>query len=355
MTIVAQEHSYVIGVDTHARTHTLAVVSAGAGELLGCEQFPASVAGMNRALSWAGRLTGGDLAVLWVIEGVGSYGAKLARSVSKTGYLVTEAPRMNARSRRGLGKSDPLDAQAIARAALSIDVAVLRRPRQPDGIRAALRVLTSSRDQMTAERTANVNALNALVRSMDLDVDARKPLTPVQITEIARWRIRNEEIAIEVARAEAVRLAKRIVELTAELDDNQIRLRDLVQTSEAGPLLDVTGIGPVTAAIMFTSWSHPGRVRSDAAFAALAGVNPIPASSGNTTRHRLNRGGDRRLNRALHQATIVRMVRDPETRAYVERRLAEGKTRREIRRCLKRYLARKVFRTLNGSSTDLTP
>lgn len=355
MTIVAQEHAYVIGVDTHARSHILAVISSATGELLGCEQFPATAAGMSRALTWAGRHTGADLAALWVIEGVGTYGAKLARLVTETGYLVAEAPRMNARSRRGLGKSDPLDAQAIARAALPIDVMVLRRPRQSDGIRAALRVLLAARDQMAVERTANINALTALLRSMDLDVDARKPLTSTQTTDIAHWRSRQEELSVDVARREAVRLAKRIVELTTELADNLTRLRELLQASEAGPLLDVTGIGPATAAIMFTTWSHPGRVRSDAAFAALAGVNPIPASSGNTTRHRLNRGGDRRLNRALHQATIVRMVRDPNTRAYVERRLAEGKTRREIRRCLKRYLARKVFRTLSSKTSALTP
>lgn len=353
MPIVAQEHSYVIGVDTHARTHTLAIVSAGTGELLGCEQFPATAAGMGRALSWAGRHSGGDLDALWVIEGVGTYGSKLARIVAETGYLVAEAPRMNARSRRGLGKSDPLDAQAIARAALPIDVTVLRQPRQSDGIRAALRVLLAAREQMAVERTANINALNALVRSMDLGIDARKPLTTPQINEIAHWRPRGEELSVDVARSEAVRLAKRIIELTTELVDNLTHLGELLRASEAEPLLDVTGIGPVTAAIMFTTWSHPGRVRSDAAFAALAGVNPIPASSGNTTRHRLNRGGDRRLNRALHQATIVRMVRDPGTRTYVERRLAEGKTRREIRRCLKRYLARKVYRTLK--SNTLTP
>jgi transposase len=120
--------------------------------------------------------------------------------------------------------------------------------------------------------------------------------------------------------------------------------------------LEKTGIGPVTAATIFTAWSHPGRVRNEAAFASLAGVNPIPASSsGNTVRYRRNRGGDRRLNRALHQATIVRMTHDPDTRAYVERRQAEGRTNREIRRCLKRYLARQLFRTLNATPGHLAP
>ncbi|GAA4136862.1 transposase [Leifsonia aquatica] len=151
-----------------------------------------------------------------------------------------------------------------------------------------------------------------------------------------------------IAREEAVRLARRVHELTEQLAANLNRMTGLIQTSPAAPLLQITGVGPVTAAIVLTAWSHPGRVRSEAAFAALAGVSPIPASSGNTTRHRLNRGGDRRLNRALHTAVLVRMVHDPETRAYVENRLQEGRSRREIRRALKRYLARSVYRSLNA-------
>lgn len=147
---------------------------------------------------------------------------------------------------------------------------------------------------------------------------------------------------------EAVWLAKRITVLDGELKDNQRRTTELIEASPPAPLLEETGIGPVTAAVVYTAWSHLGRVRSEAAFAALAGVSPIPASSGNTTRHRLNRGGDSRLNRSLHMATVVRTVHDPATRAYAERRKAEGKTPREIRRCLKRYLARHLYRTLNA-------
>jgi transposase len=145
----------------------------------------------------------------------------------------------------------------------------------------------------------------------------------------------------------------------ADLDDdiaaNTTTMAELVRQSPAAVLLEKTGIGPVTAAIALTAWSHPGRVRSEAAFACLAGVNPIPASSGNTVRHRLNRGGDRRLNRALHIATITRMTHDPDTRAYVERRRAEGRTTKEIRRCLKRYLARQIYRTLNAADTGPSP
>jgi len=145
------------------------------------------------------------------------------------------------------------------------------------------------------------------------------------------------------------------VDLGEDLKSNATSMTVLVRQSRAAVLLERTGIGPMTAAIALTAWSHPGRVRSEAAFACLAGVNPIPASSGNTTRHRLNRGGDRRLNRALHMATIVRMTHDPEIRAYVEKRRTEGRTAKEIRRILKRYLARQIYRTLNAAVTSPSP
>jgi len=206
---------------------------------------------------------------------------------------------------------------------------------------------------MTAERTAAVNALTGLVRVADLGIDARRPLTGKQITEVSKWRTRAEELGLATARAEAVRLAKRVVALEEELAANQASLTALISQSPARGLLEKNGIGPVTAAIALTAWSHQGRVRSEAAFASLAGVNPIPASSGNTVRHRLNRGGDRRLNRALHMATVTRMRMDPDTRAYVERRTAEGRTTKEIRRCLKRYLARQIYRHLNATHAQI--
>ncbi len=143
-----------------------------------------------------------------------------------------------------------------------------------------------------------------------------------------------------------MRLARRVLALDAELTANQTRMSELISQSPAAELLNQTGIGAVTAAIVLSAWSHPGRVRSEAAFACLAGVNPIPASSGNTIRHRLNRGGDRRLNRALHMAVVTRMRMDPRTRAYVERRTAEGRATKEIRRYLKCYLARQIYRHL---------
>lgn len=354
MTIVAHTHPFVVGVDTHARNHVLAILAA-TGEVVDTGHFPTSTAGMARAIAWVARRTGGDVATLWVVEGVASYGAGLAATVEQSGYLVVEAARMNARAHRGVGKSDALDAHRIAAAVLPLDTGQLRHPRLAEGVRAALRVLIAARDHMTTDRTATLNALTALLRVVALGIEARKPLTGTDVTTVSGWRARDEELGLATARAEAVRLAKRVVELDEEITSNRARMDELVHASQAAVLLDKTGIGPVTAAICLTAWSHRGRVRSEAAFAALAGVNPIPASSGNTVRHRLNRGGDRRLNRALHIAVLTRMTHDAQTRAYVERRRAEGRTTREIRRCLKRFLARQIYRNLNTADTAIRP
>ncbi len=352
MSIVAHTHPFVIGVDAHARNHALAILACPTGEVIDEGQFPATAAGLQRAIAWVARRTGADLDTLWVIEGVGTYGARLARAAADAGYSVAEAARMNARANRGVGKSDPLDARRIAQAVLPLEVSQLRWPRADDGVRAALKILIASRDHMSGERTSSINALTALVRVADLGIDARGSLTARQIATIAAWRTREEELATGVARAEAVRLAKRVLAADQELAANSKRMTTLVSSSPARGLLDQPGIGPVTAAVALAAWSHPGRVRSEAAFASLAGVNPIPASSGNTVRHRINRGGDRRLNRALHMAVVTRMRMDPDTRAYVEKRTAEGRTPREIRRCLKRYLARQIYRHLNAATSS---
>ncbi|MFJ4027997.1 transposase, partial [Paenarthrobacter sp. NPDC090009] len=147
-------------------------------------------------------------------------------------------------------------------------------------------------------------------------------------------------------------LAKHVLALAEQLTANENQLDELVKVSEAAPLLEETGFAAISAAKCLTAWSHEGRVRNEAAFASLAGVNPIPASSGNTVRHRLNRGGDRALNSALHMIAITRMTHDPKTLEYAERRRAEGRTTKEIRRCIKRYLARHIYRTLNASTTS---
>jgi transposase len=347
LTIVAQTRPFVIGVDCHARTHTYAIIEASTKRQVACEQFPTTSAGISRALAWVGRRTDGDMACLWAIEGIGSYGARLARAVTDAGYDVAEAPRMNARGRRAIGKSDPLDAAAIGTAVLALEESQLRIPRRDEGTRAGLRILSAARDQLTRDRTMNVNALIALLRAHDLGIDARKPLVPAQIATITRWRERQEQIELSIAREEAVRLARRVLEVTTQLTANQKRMTELIRQSPAAPLLEMVGAGAVTVATVLAAWSHPGRVRSEAAFVSLAGVNPLPASSGNTVRHRLNRGGDRRLNRALHTITMTRMVHDPGTRDYVAKRTQEGRSYREIRRSLKRYIARTLYRQLN--------
>lgn len=350
MSIVAHSHPFIVGVDTHARNHVYAIIAAVTGELVDTKDFPTTSAGIKRAIAWAARRTGADLAVLWVIEGAASYGAVLAGAVVTEGYQVVEAARMDARAHHGVGKSDALDSQRIAKAVLPLEQTELRHPRLSDGVRGALRVLVSAREAMTSERTRAVNALTALVRVNALGLDGRKTLTGAKIAEVSRWRAREEELALSVARAEAIRLAKRVDDLDAELTNNNKQITKLVKVSEAAPLLEVKGFGPITAATCLTVWSHDGRVYSEAAYASLAGVSPIPASSGNTVRYRLNRGGDRSLNKALHMVAITRMTHDEETRKYVQKREAEGRTTKEIRRCIKRYLARRVYRILNAQN-----
>jgi transposase len=349
MAIIAQLYAFVIGVDTHAKEHVFSIITPS-GALVASKSFRTN--SLAAAMRWAGKITNAVQNILWVIEGAGSYGALLAAQVTQAGYQVCEAPRMNPGIVRGTGKSDALDAHRMALAVLPLESSQLRLPRAHDGIRAALQIHLAAREQMTTIRTASVNALTALLRTHDLGVDARRALSGTSIATVARWhKATNADIGITAARTEAIRLAKQILDLDQQLAANTASLTELVTASAAQPLLEMTGVGPVTAAVAFCTWSHLGRVRNAEAFKSLAGVSPIPASSGNTVRFRLNRGGDRRLNKALYMAVICRETHDPETRAYVERRLAEGKTRKEIRRCLKTYLARRIFRTLNRAAT----
>lgn len=302
-----------MGVDTHARSHTFAILSRG--RLVDTQTFPTNQAGLARAVDWIGRRTAGEVSGTVVsAEGTSSYGAQLAGLLAEHGYRVVEAPTPH----RGRdGKTDALDAQRAARGVIDL------------------------------EDTALINMLTALLRVTDLGIDARGPLTATQINQIAGWRPRREPEPLHIQRQIAIAHARDIGDLDRRLAANKSQLADL--TARHSPqLLDIYGVGPVSAAVIIAAWSHPGRVRSEAAFAKLAGVCPIPASSGNTTRHRLNRGGDRRLNWALHQIITTRLSHDPRTKAYVARREAEGKTPKEIRRCLKRYLARQIYRTLTA-------
>ncbi len=339
--VVADRYQFVVGVDTHSRHHVLAVLTA-TSHLVETRQFPTSVAGLDRAQDWISRRTGCSVdQVLISMESTGCYGAILADRLADAGYRVTEAPT----PRRGIdGKTDPFDARLAAQAALALPVHRVR-DRRAGELGQALQILTTSRDHLTTQRAATVNQLTALLRSHNLSEDARTKLKTSQIHRIASWRSRNESLVARTARAEAVRLARKICDLDAEIKTSEQQIHTLV--NQAAPeLLELPGVGPISAAIVLSAWSQPDRVRSEAAFAKLAGTCPIPASSGNTKRHRLNRFGDRRLNRATHMIVINRLRIDPQTRNYRDRRSAQGKTGAETRRCLKRYVTRQLYRTL---------
>lgn len=353
MPIVAEHYEIVIGVDTHAATHTLAAVIAGTGALTGREVVEATDAGLDRAVDWIWGIAAGRR-VLIVIEGVGSYGARLADKLTAAGLPVVEPSLMSTVAHRGVGKTDTLDSVRIARSVLPVDIAWLRQPRT-GAERIALRVLVIAREQRTTDRTRSVNALTALVRTIDLGIDARTALTSTQLKHIGSWRSRaGQDVGVATCRAEAVRLAHHIRDLDKQLATNRAHLVELT-TTVAPQLLEITGVGAVVAATVLIAWSHPGRVRNEAAFASLAGACPIPASSGNTLRFRLNRGGDRQLNRALNTIVLTRMRTDQVTRDYVARRRNQGRSTKEIMRCLKRYVARQLFRTLAASPPAYRP
>lgn len=345
MTIVAELFEHVVGIDTHARTHTYCLIVARTGAVVDSATFPTTKAGNARAISWIVRRTNGS--VLAAVEGTSSYGSGVTAALDGAGFDVAEVRPVARSTHAHHGKSDTLDAEAAARSVLGREFDRLAKPRQA-GQRAGLRVLLASRSILDQQRTANRNALLALLRSVDLGVDARKPLTDAQIRTLAAWRTGRSVTQYDpvvIARREARRLAGSVIEQGELLKQNHRELHHLAQVLAPG-LQDQPGVGPVTAAIIICAYSHHGRVRSEAAFAALGGIAPVPASSGNTQRHRLSRSGDRQLNRAFDVIVRTRMSYDEITRGYVARRRAEGRSNREIRRCLKRYVCRAIFREL---------
>lgn len=343
MTIVAEKYDYVIGIDTHSRTHTYAIINTTTTARTGCEAFPVTKPGMQRAIAWIRRNTTGE--ILASIEGTNSYGSSIRRALIAEGIRVVEVKPPKKKTRRGVGKTDQIDAFAAAMSVLGQETELLLHPRR-DGERAAISVLLAARRRVDHQRTANRNALNALVRQVDLGIDARKALSDAQVNEISSWRAREQDTVDQrVARVEAIDLAKAVKAGKTRLKEIAVELVDLDEKMAPG-MQDQFGMGPVTVEIILAAYSHHGRVRSEAAFAALAGASPLQASSGNTKRHRLNRGGDRQLNMALDVIAKVRIRGDEKTKAYVERRTAEGLSYREIKRCLKRFLARSVFRQL---------
>ncbi|GAA4195909.1 IS110 family transposase [Microbacterium oryzae] len=343
MTIVAEHYQFVTGVDTHARRHQFAVLNA-AGHVLEERSYPTDPAGIARSVEWARSRTAGG-ALLVSIDGAGSYGRLLTDAFLRAGIDVTQAPVIRYRPD---GKDDRIDARLAASSVLPLEQDALARPRT-GAEQEALQILLTARTSMTRERTATINALTGLLRRHDLGIDARRPLRTGQIAQIAAWRSHpTDPLDAAIARREATRLARRIRELAEQLVENNTTLRDLV-TAVAPRLLDEPGVGPVSAATVYVAWSHPGRVRCEAAFARLAGVAPKPVSTGNHHRHRLDRTGDRRLNAALHRVVITRWRAHPQTLEYTARRRAEGRTDRDIRRALKRIVARQLFRLLQAS------
>lgn len=262
MTTVAQSRLFVIGVDT-TPVPTLTRCSPPTASIWIQRPSPDTRACRARAIAWAGRRTSGDPGALWVVEGIGSYAAQLARQAGHAGYRAIEAARMGCTGRRGIGKSDRSTPGASPR-----PFSPRRRAaaHSPDGRRnpGAAQILLTTRDELTGERTIRMTALTALIRITHLGIDARGPLGARKITEISRWRPRGGP-RNRNRPPEAIRRAKRILVLDSEITDNMNRIAQLVDASPAAGLLEETGIGPVTAATALAAWSHPGRVRGEAA------------------------------------------------------------------------------------------
>jgi len=340
--MLAERVDGVIGVDTHCDTLTAAAVT-NLGGVLAHTTTSADAAGYQRLLGFADHHLPGRRC--WAVEGTGSFGAGLAGFLHQHGERVVEVGRPKRPASRSGAKSDTLDAVRAAREALGQDHLATPRRR---GQREALRVLLTTRRCATRARVAAIGQLKALIVGApeELRAELRGRSTANQVQHCASLRTRPVRSLEHQATVRALRAtAQRIQLLQAEADQLQAELAVLVD-AVAPWLLEVPGVGPLSAAQVLVSWSHAGRFRSEAAFAALAGVNPIPASSGQVTRYRLNRGGDRQLNRALHTILLVRLRTDPDTRAYVARRTAEGKSRRDAKRCLRRLIARQLFRLL---------
>src|SRR5882757_3401378 len=338
----------VIGADTHRDTHQIEITYAS-GAVIRTRTFTNDSTGHAETLTWIVEHAPGPRLVMSV-EGTRSYGAGLARAAAAAGIAVIEAEQPSRKTRRGKGKSDPIDAHLAVLFALGLDADKLPTPRA-DGDREALRILLCAREELTTTSTGQTNRLKALLRDGG-DADrrlARGTLTATTLSELVKRRQPREASREQAVRhTEIRRLAQALREAARMLKANRAELATIVNDLAPG-LTDRHGIGPVSGAQAIVSFSHPGRCRNDAAFAALAGTSPIEASSGRTARHRLNRGGDRALNRAIHVIANTRIRSDPATQAYRARRTTEGKSSREIRRCIKRYIARQLFRSLTAA------
>ena len=333
----------VIGVDTHKDVH-VAVAINGLGARLATASFPVTSEGYRQMAAWA---TEHGTVHAFGIEGTGSYGAGLTRALAAMGLRVIEVGRVNRQLRRRHGKTDTVDAESAARAVLAGDAD--GEPKFGDGTVEMIRHLKIARDTALKART------QAMVTLKTLLVNAPQPLRErfigmtgkmTLIRAIAALRPGTPASTTVSAKMALRALANRWLMLDTEIKEHEAVLEQLVR-AQAPALMDAPGVSTGTIADMLVVLGdNPQRIRSEAAFAKLCGVCPVPASSGKTNRHRLNRGGNRRANAALYRVALVRMRHHPPTREYIQRRTAAGKSPREIRRCLKRYIAREIYQHL---------
>jgi transposase len=341
----------VLGVDTHLDLH-VAVALDQLGRRLGALTVPTTAMGYKSLVSWA---EGFGPVRCAGVEGTGSYGAGLARHFKTAGIPVMEVERPKRRHLRRNGKSDPLDAEAAARTVLAGETA--GEPKSADGRVEMIRALRTARHSAVKARSQATNQLQALV--VTAPETLRKRLRGLSTRELvavaARFCLGSDPADVQTATRFALRSVARHQQLSEEIAKLDEQLDRLV--AEAAPdLVCLPAIGASHAAtLLIVAGDNSQRLSSEASFASLCGASPIEASSGKVVRHRLNRGGDREANRALHLICVARMARDQRTREYVSRRTAEGKSKREIMRCLKRYIAREVYRVLASTAAGSPP
>jgi len=336
--------SVVGGVDTHADLHVAAVIDSNGG-VLGIESFPADQAGYEELLGW---LVGFGSVDQVGVEGTGSWGVGLTRFLHSQDVVVVEVDRPNRQKRRKVGKSDPTDALAAARAALSGEASVT--PKTRNGPVEQIRVLMVARRSARQQRIQSLNQLRHLVFTAPEPIRVRfkDRYKTGLVTEAANMRPRKGSDPVIFTTNLVIRnLARRIRGLNNEIREIDVMLAGLIQQA-APSLLALHGLGTDTAAsLLVTAGDNPERIGSEGSWAHLCGTTPLPANSGKVTnRYRLNRGGDRQANAALYRIVLTRMSSHQETRRYVTRRRAQGLNTAEIMRCLKRYVARQTFKHL---------
>lgn len=341
----------IVGVDTHKDLHVAVAVDT-LGRRLAELVVPTTAAGYQQLQRWAQRL---GRVQAFGVEGTGSYGAGLARQLRRCGSKVVEVNRPDRAARHGKGKSDPIDAELAARAVLA--GTATGTPKDSDDHVEVIRMLKLTRDSAVKAQTQAVNQLKAVL--VTAPEQLRESLAGLGLVTLldrcAALRPGPLDTPLSAAKHALRLLARRALAL--RLEAKQLREHLVALTTAAAPdLVELTGVGPdAAAALLIAAGDNPERLRSEAAFAALCGTNPIPASSGKIIRYRLNRGGNRQANAALHRAVVTRMHWHEPTKIYVARRTAEGKTKAEIMRCLKRYLARQVYRSLLPGAPSATP